>query len=49
MIIGLKIWGVNYISDEMTLGAMVYISVLIGIYTTEKIKTNGKTDSKSKK
>jgi cadmium resistance protein CadD (predicted permease) len=31
-----KILGVDYISDELTLGAMGFISVLIGLYTADK-------------
>ena len=41
IILILKICGVAYITDEMTLGAMGFIAVLIGLYTTEKIKKNG--------
>lgn len=36
IIITQKIAGVDYISDEMALGAMGFISVLIGLYTADK-------------
>jgi len=45
VIIAQKIYGVSYISDEMTLGAMGFIATLIGIYTAEKVKGNKKDDA----
>jgi hypothetical protein len=36
VIITLKIFGVSYISDGMTLGAMGFITALIGIYKVTK-------------
>jgi hypothetical protein len=38
VIIGQKILGVDYISDTMALGAMVYITGLLTIYKLEKKK-----------
>lgn len=45
VIICLKIFGVSYISDTMTLGAMGFIASLIGIYTAEKIKRQNGTNN----
>jgi len=41
IIISMKIAGVNYISDAMTMGAMGFISALIGLYTVKKTDGNG--------
>lgn len=39
----MKMCGLNQISDGLTLGAMGFISVLIGLYTAEK-KVSNKID-----
>lgn len=47
IIISLKIAGVSYMSDTMTMGAMGFISALIGLYTVKDIKGNKKFRGKS--
>jgi hypothetical protein len=47
VIVGQKIYGVSYITDTMTLGAMGFITALIGIYTAEKVNTSKEETKKT--
>jgi hypothetical protein len=47
VIVGQKIYGVSYITDTMTLGAMGFITALIGIYTAEKVNVSKEETKKT--